>query len=361
MTDIDPWTEDSWLAATIIPRELLNNELMLTATKWPNYRFLTPMQATRLFKEAYVAEYRRYHARNTDYREAEALRIGRNLDLARNTKHNTQLWRARQIADGLGMPYGAYMEFTFAFAEARRRKYAPQPNQLGPSQKSAAAWSGKLVEFWTPERKWMVLEAEEPLPEYRLSNDLGLAVQAQFRAELLDLGRSGVIDRETFLNLHVAMLEQLSATECEAAFPDWIALETMKEMLEARKAGIVTGYTYAEVDSSRIRPSCYGLPGIDATTEAPCQTCNLRPGCHALRHEILDQMTVHFGSQDPIAVACRARNAERQRRHRARKRGGAPSAPASPSTPVWRDVVRDAIARRAYRPAPRRNSEPERA
>lgn len=361
MTHIDPWTEDSWLAATIIPRPLLRAELELAAIKWPNYRFLTPLQATRLFKEAYIAEYRRYHARNIDYREAAALRIGRNLDLVRNTKHNTQLWRARQFADSLGLPYGAYMEFAFAFAEARRRKYAPQPNQLGPSEKSAEAWYGKLAEFWTPERKWLALQNEEPLPEYRLSNDLGLAAQARFRAELLDLGRSGAIDPETFLDAHVVTLEQLSPTDCETAFPDWVALETMKEMLDAKEAGIVPGHAYPEIDPARIRPSCSGLPDIDTGTEAPCQTCCQQPGCCVLRQEVLNQMLTHFGSADPIAGARRVGNAERQRRHRARKKGVAPSAPASPSVPVWRDLVRDAIARRAYRPELCRASEPERA
>jgi hypothetical protein len=358
MTDTDPWIEDAWLATTIIPHELLRAELDLAVSKWPNYRFMTPLRATRLFKEAYVAEYRRYHARNIDYREAEALKIGHKLDLAHHSTQNTQLWRARQIADGLGMPYGAYLEFAFAFAEGRRRKYAPQPNQLGPSERSAAAWSGKLAEFWTPERKWLALEAEEPLPEYRLSNDLGLTMQGQFRAELLDLGRSGAINPEAFLDTHVVTLEQLTPAECEAAFPGWIALESMAETLDAKAAGIIAGHPYSAIDPSRIRPSCYGLPGINATAEARCQICGLRPGCHVQRREILDQLVIHFGTTDPIAGARRAGNAERQRRHRARQKG---LSPVPTPGPVWRTVIRKALSERVNQPQQHPIIEPNRA
>src|SRR6056297_322882 len=174
----------------LIPRGYLAREAELMVLKWPEYRFMPPMQATRLFHTEYVKAYRNHHKRTVDLHESEKIKIGEKLDMRRPNAHLTQLWVARQRADELGMPYSHYLRFEFSFAERRKRKHPPQPNQLGPNPKNEAAWVAKIREYWTDDMCRIELNRMAPLAQFAVENDRGLPAQRRVREDIVELAQA---------------------------------------------------------------------------------------------------------------------------------------------------------------------------
>jgi hypothetical protein len=316
-----PMVVDALQTAKRIPREYLAEELALTVAKWPGYRFFSPLEATRLFHPAYVTGYRQHVARNFDVERAAHLRIGAHLDFKRPNRHLTQLWRARQHADRLGMPYPAYIEFTFDFAARRTRKQPPQPNQLAPSKKAHDAWHALLADYWTAERHRLWLSKEAPMAQYHLTQDIGLAVQIQFRADLLALGTPPLCYHPDFLVQRAVELEQIKVEDCLALMPGPVAHDAIERALAAKADGRVAAYAYPPIAQSDLQPACYALPGIDTQTGAPCQVCPLRQGCDASRAHIVARLVDLTGHSDPIAEEERRKNRARVAKHRMKTRG----------------------------------------
>lgn len=306
--------------ARLIPRAHLAEELALSITKWPNYRFLSPLEATRLFHRAYVAGYRQHFGRHFDIEAAPYLRIGARLDFRRPNRHLTQLWRARQHADHLGMPYPAYMEFAFDFAARRQRQQPPQPNQLAPSMKAHDAWHALLSTFWSPERYRLWLSKEAPLAQFHCARDIGLAVQMQFRAELLAVGTPPLHYRADFLVKRAVVLEQLDVDVCLALLPGENAHREFAGALKAKAEGRIAVHAYPAISAIDLQPACYGLPGIDTETGEPCRDCPLRQKCDTSRDQVTARLVDLTGSADPLAEDARAKNRERVAKSRARKK-----------------------------------------
>jgi hypothetical protein len=131
--------EGDFFAQAFINKKFQGFDLELFDTKWFDYRFLTPFQATQAYIDAYGAVYKTIYARELDRARAEhvkpisfdRIRDGLDRDETKAKRQFTGCWRGRQFADALGMPYGVYIELAFTYRmRAWNRTYLPQPEHL---------------------------------------------------------------------------------------------------------------------------------------------------------------------------------------------------------------------------------------
>ncbi|WLR91025.1 hypothetical protein [Shinella zoogloeoides] len=136
--------EDDIVAHRFIQNQkTLQFETDLFASKWFDYRHLTPLAATRLYIQAYDGVYRRHYAVNMDHNAAKYVRtisideIFGGLDAPESSTHKkakshfTACWHGRQMADMLGMPYEVYLDLAFEYRlRYWNRPYLPQPQHL---------------------------------------------------------------------------------------------------------------------------------------------------------------------------------------------------------------------------------------
>lgn len=294
---------------------------MLVVRKWPAYRFLPPLEATRLFHASYVEAYKNYYRTNIDFEAAPQLKIGLKLNLLKSNAHLTQLVGARQRADRIGLPYPAYLEFAFEFVSRRKYKHPPQPNQLWPTEeKKLDAWIAKLDEFWSDDRHTLELNRMDPLPQYVVDYDLGLPAQRQFREELVQHELHSNRPLKSFVGKHVVELRHLDANDCAAFGTDTFS---RAERLASQdlEDGFLTRHNYTEPSPESFYQSCFGVPGIDTSDEYTCGRCPHFSKCAAARLEVVTRVIAETGSREPIEEARKKKNRERVARHRAHKKG----------------------------------------
>ena len=123
--------------------EVLAKEQMVQAREWisPNdfdeepelansarlaYRFMTPYERTQCFYEAYR---RHYTSRFTRRKGREPYGLPERLNGVESGDF-TSLWRARQRADAMGVPYERFVIELMREADANGTRQLPRPNQL---------------------------------------------------------------------------------------------------------------------------------------------------------------------------------------------------------------------------------------
>ncbi len=101
MNDRERLNSNFWIAKSV-SRGRIKDEVLLQSMKWFDYRFLSASEATELFAKAYVEIFKKCWATYQDRDESVQKQPLKPLksDL---TEYNS-LWRARQVADGLGLP-----------------------------------------------------------------------------------------------------------------------------------------------------------------------------------------------------------------------------------------------------------------
>jgi hypothetical protein len=304
--------------ARLIPREHLAREATLMIQKWPAYRFMPPMQATRLFHAEYVKAYKEHHKRTVDLHESEKIKIGEKLDMRRPNAHLTQLWVARQRADALGMPYSHYLRFEFGFAERRKRKHPPQPNQFGPNPRNEEAWSAKISEYWTDDMRRIELNRMAPRAQFAVENDRGLPAQWRFREELVALAQALPDFFEALISRYVVELRYLREEDCAPLGTGIVARALERARAETGPCAPVP-HEHDPCAPGSLLQSCFGVPGIP-DDEPVCRTCPHRALCGRTREYVLAETLKKTGSADPRDAARKRKIRERVARHRARKK-----------------------------------------
>lgn len=136
-----PTLENDYFAHNYINKKFQAFDLELYKSKWFDYRFMTPLQATRAYIDQWGAIYRRIYAREFDRQTAEYIKpldwdhIRRRLTQGdkKTSAHLafTGCWRGRQIADALGMPYEIYIDLALTYRMRRwKQRHMPQPHHL---------------------------------------------------------------------------------------------------------------------------------------------------------------------------------------------------------------------------------------
>lgn len=288
-------------------------------TKWPEYRFLTPFDATKQFHRAYIEAYRNYYRENIDATAASDIKVGFKLNFFKRSSDLTQLNDARLKADRVGLPYPAYLEFAFKFASARKRKYPPQPNQLWPGEKKRDVWLTKIVEFWSDDRHGLELNRMKDMPQYACFSHLGLPAQRQFRKEMLDLVRRGVYSIDGFVARHVVERQYFRAVDCN--FLGEKAVESAKRKAQEDVAnGFLRPVELKTPTSEEFYQSCFGVPGVVTSDNPICSSCTQRGKCELARQAVISKTLSETGFADPIAEADRRANRRRVNEYRARQR-----------------------------------------
>lgn len=127
------WTQEQCdaLAVQFVSLNLLQDEAELFTTKFWDYRFLHPVQATQLFAHEYARAKKHAVERRTDIwvgRNMKGIKADCIFELPQRTI--TGLWKGRQMADRLGIPYDFYCAYAMLFADVARWENLPAATQL---------------------------------------------------------------------------------------------------------------------------------------------------------------------------------------------------------------------------------------
>ncbi|MDE4134818.1 hypothetical protein PXK00_17030 [Phaeobacter sp. QD34_3] len=317
----------------LIPAKYRAREAELMPNKWPEYRFLTPWDANRLFHKSFIEAYKNYLRTNIDATTAADIKIGFKLNFHKRNAHLTQLYVARQKADEIGLPYPAYLEFIFTFAAARRYRQPPQPNQLWPNEKKLDAWLTKIVEFWNNDRHCLELNRMKSMPQYAYYSDRGLPAQHRFRSELIDMVSTGAMPTNRFVAKHVFERQYFRIDSCD--FLERSAAENAERNARADMGiGLLTPTDYRTLSKEDFYQSCFGVPGIVVSDNPVCSSCQQRKECELTRQSVISRSLSETGFADPIDEADRRGNRRRVNEYRARQRAMKSKANAAPSPEV---------------------------
>lgn len=104
----------------------------LFRVKWFDYRFLNPVQATYLYAHEFEKAYRYAYRRHKDATAADHIRVFKVEDIFQGSRHILSgLWRGRQVADAMGMPYAVYLNLAFHWTlRWWQQRHLPRPAQL---------------------------------------------------------------------------------------------------------------------------------------------------------------------------------------------------------------------------------------
>lgn len=192
----------------------------LYQSKWFDYRFMTPLQATRHYIQAYDGVYRRHYAQNVDAVAAKHVRtisidgIFAGLEAPTSStykkakSHLTACWFGRHMADKLTMPYEVYIDLAFEYRlRYWNRPYLPQPQHL-----YSDLVIDRVSERWPELQKSRLYTSDHPA--YMVENFADLPAQTSYRIWLRDQALTRANPGELlgrFVNEDRLPLDQLQA------------------------------------------------------------------------------------------------------------------------------------------------------
>lgn len=119
------------IALENIDDSLLVLESGLRKTRWFDYWDLHPTVATYLFAFYYKEIYKEWWARRIDAESAHSVAAIKHRNVFdSDSREKTGLWKARQSADRLGIPYDFYIRQAFKYADMNLWGDLPRPAQL---------------------------------------------------------------------------------------------------------------------------------------------------------------------------------------------------------------------------------------
>ncbi|GEP07528.1 hypothetical protein MOX02_55660 [Methylobacterium oxalidis] len=298
----------------------LKDERDVSSTKWFEYRFMSPIEATAAFYEAYRRLFREAWRKNFHAPDTELKRGGPAAGLWSNGREFNSVWRARQIADGLGLPYEFFIREAIEAAMRRGAKRPPRPNQL-----YNVLGMSEIHARWHEQSRSLPLFSK--LPQYRVEAFQGLPAQIAHQTWVVDnlkarLGRPYAIAQACF-EQRVLPLER-----AEAEFS-----AHQMEQVRYESAGM-TATPIASLKPSDFWPSCFGLPHAHDDASPICAVCHVRDGCGKVETQVRAKVVERYGSERPRDDEKRAQVRARVARLRAeRKAAASPGAGASEREP----------------------------
>lgn len=290
---------DTILTLRVIMPKDLERESVLVDVKWFGYRFMSPLAATKHFAEVYREGVRRYTRTHGDIELSDRV-SGLSLNVfAEPSGSLTELWRARQDCDELGLPYELLVDFGFEFAGRRKWKRTPRPCQLFGSKKSAAAWKIEFAKYLA-DRLPMALDRLSGLPQYRVESYRALAAQDQFRSHLLDhisdvnKPWGTAIGKQCIENRHLPLLSTMRLV------PKRLRDGVMSEIRSDMSVGILEPVHRELVPLIAFAPACFGLPPAKVAPESGCTRCPMADQCVALIEVTSRRMQERYGSISPV-------------------------------------------------------------
>jgi hypothetical protein len=306
-------------ASRFIDPKLLEKERELTTTKWFGYRFMSPLEATELFRMLYQAACQSYVRKNIDIEVAKIYKgVASVRPLAPNGEF-TQLWIARQRADAFCMPYESYLAFCFHFAGRRTRSLPPRPGQLHANDKTAAAWTAEFNKWRTTNDK---PELDQFLPpvQYRLEAFSGLPAQVAFHEYIFSHAEAGAEPWERVMGRWCLAKLVIPIEKFQSVMGDGLFASAI-EWLTTHRSLLPTEFDpFVAPTAEEFWPTCFGVPGARDPNAASCLACPVSRGCEKLANLVSCGVMAETGSVDPVGDAKRATTAIRVSKWRARKK-----------------------------------------
>ncbi|WP_105430494.1 hypothetical protein [Neorhizobium sp. T6_25] len=299
--------EDVVRMRTILHPKDWQDESQLMMTRWFDYRFMSPIEATMAFARYYIAGLRSYVRRHVDRELSETVSGIRSGVPTARVAWFTALWRARARTDAIFVPYDLLIDFSFDFSSRRKRYWTMLPHQLHASPKNGEAWWAVFddaVEDLLPRRMRTVAD----MPHYRIENDLGLPAQRHFRDLILSEMRhqyrmlNEQIADWVFVKRHLTLEQVLSLAPVDA---DRSEIERRARAEAEDRAWEVR--PVIKLDKADLLPSCFAVAETINETRAPCDTCALVDHCKTAAAEAIEITIRTTGSGSPVLSADRAR------------------------------------------------------
>lgn len=295
------------LVRECVSDEYLQEEPRLVEPRWLTYSYMSALQCTELFCQLYLGAWRTYYGRVRNITTGQRMPVDEQL--FKNDLHQISgLWRARQAADRIGMPYDIFLNAVFGWAAGQKnRKRFPAPNQLyGTAQLEVArrAWEQAsqtlhiFGEHW--DDRLFLGDEKAGLPRQKAIRLVYQRVNRSPNPEVAlanYLGRAGAID------------------------------EVLARRMFRHRAGLVDDAMRHVVASTNARtpaepkqyvPSCLGIT-FDIP-EPACSACSVAHLCERLWHKTSKELEGVTGSSDPRKARHREMATNRKRRSRERKR-----------------------------------------
>ena len=307
---------DTIAAMRLIMPDVLEKERELAHTKWFAYRFLSPLEATKLFAKFYRDGYKAYVRLHSDIEEAENVHGLSTRIFGEPSRSLTELWRARQRADELRLPYDLLVEFGFEFAGRRKWKNPPRPAQLFGSKASDVAWPLEIAK-WLADRLPFAVQRLDDIPQYRVENHRGFPSQDDFRAHLIELmpelngSWADKLERQCLSRRHLPVAMAIKSVP-RGARRNVINHLRSEMKLKPQPTGL------SSLPDLALAPACFGLPFSRCETNHQCGACPLVAICGLAAGEVTDRMTVRTGLISPVA-ASRLNNRREKTRKRVQK------------------------------------------
>lgn len=288
-------------AMRLVMPSVLEREREAAHSKWYAYRFMTPLEATKLFVKLYRVGFKNYLRRENDRDMADRAQGLSTRILGHPSASLTEVWNARQRADLLGLPYELLIEFGFWFASNYTWKNAPRPAQLFGSKNSDVAWPIAL-EKWLLERLPTVVSRFGDIAQYRIEHYRGFPVQNEFRSYLVETLSESVgnwslkLERQCLATRHLPL--GLAVRSVPKGGRKSVVRDIRSEMSNYASNEVVV--PLQELD---LAPACFGIPGAHSTSAEVCIECPLHSRCAGATKLVANFMANEHGTLSPVAMA----------------------------------------------------------
>lgn len=308
---------DAQEAFTRVEPSLLREEPELMRTKWFDYRFISPIEATERFAQAYVDAFRMKYCSNFDIATADRRRALMHGGLRSNPREFTSLWRARCYADKFGMPYGFFLDHCIECFMRRGYERIPRPNQLVTLRDYEIEGVVRQWEDYTQSNLQF-----SRLPEYRNELFNGCAAQRDHHVWLIERLRT----RDDYFLGKVCYIDKVLPVDvaCEA-----FGLERVER---ARASVEREGSIELQIESDTdLNPSCFGVPHAYVASGGECSGCVFAARCSAEENIVRSKLAAGAGTENPVKAHHNELNRVRVARSRQKKKVAAAFASSSPA------------------------------
>lgn len=301
---------DNTRCMLLVTRKELASEGQLYESKWFDYRFLSPMEATIDFYELYQSIYKRKHKAYIDHEEAKLKRGVSAAGLFKRGAEFTSIWRARQFADELGVPYDIFLEAAIEHFFRSGWTRVPHPSQLS-GQKNRERIKCAVMKSWTEHLDGRVHASEKA--HYRTESFKGFHAQVEHRKWVLHRLRE--VHGKPYSVGRCCYIDRL-ITEHEA-------LTTFGEDRLARARSDISGETPLPSTRSSIYellPSCFAVCDAASFEHVRCRTCPARAACQDGANIVDRNLRSRLNSIDPIGDFKKRQLRKRVAKHRAKRK-----------------------------------------
>lgn len=292
----------------VAPSEL-DEEPELARSAHLAYRYMNPYERTRHFYDAYRKYYQAHFERRTGRVQSNFPERISGLEAG----DFTSIWRARQRADAMGVPYERFVIELMLDADANGTRQLPRPNQLCSDSKLPM-----LLERLEEKRAEGFFDpfAKDFDPRFYAANFVGDQQQLDALAWIEEqIAKAGRARKPVLLRRFMCVEQLISEAEATRRFG--------QELVDEAKShrGGYTSRTPVVLDApGSSDPACFGMR---TEGHAICSQCPVAQRCTELRTKVEEGVQERFGVLDVPKERKRIAARDRKRRQRERERSGA--------------------------------------